>query len=88
MADFSDIFAVKLKADEALVMALRPEQAAKTLSVSLSFLQREIREGKLQIVKKGRGSRKTILITLAAINEYLKTSEPANDSEVDLDLNE
>jgi excisionase family DNA binding protein len=70
-----EIVAFKLKPDEALKMTLRPEQAAETLGVSLAFLNKEIRRGKIKVVKKGRGLRKVILITIAAINEYLQSSE-------------
>ena len=71
----AEIIALKLKADEILTLALRPEQAAEALNVSLPFLQREIRRGNIKVVRKGAGRRKAVLITIAALTKYLETSE-------------
>lgn len=79
----AEIFAVKLRLDESLKIALRPEQAADALSVSLTFLKKEIQEGKIEVVRKGRGSRRTTLITLASIAAYLEHNENDKDLEVE-----
>jgi excisionase family DNA binding protein len=77
----SEIVAVKLKADETLKLALRPEQAADALSVSVPFLKEQIRSGKLKVVRKGRGARKAVLIPMSAIVAYLENSDADSDAE-------
>ena len=71
----NEIVAVKLVPGENVKLALRPDEAAKALSVSLPFLKGEIRRGAINTVRKGRGARKAILIPIWALIDYLKTSE-------------
>lgn len=76
----AEVVAIKLRSDETLKLALRPEQAAEALSVSLPFLKSEIHRGRLQVVRKGRGARKAVLIPIWAIVAYLECSDAVANS--------
>jgi len=76
-----EVFAVRIKAEEKLMLALRPDQAAEALNVSSSFLWTEIKAKRIAVVRKGRGPKKIVLLTLEAIMEYLKRSDEDDANE-------
>jgi len=69
--------------DADLVLALRPDKAAKAIDVSEPFVREEIKRGKLKAVRKGRGKKQVVLVPVDAIREYLKTSEANDDNKAE-----
>ncbi|MGE0131859.1 MAG: hypothetical protein AB7U82_27565 [Blastocatellales bacterium] len=69
------ILIAKLKADESLVLALRPEQAAASIGVSLPFLKQEMKAGKIKGVRKGRGLKKVVLVPVKELVAYLDSGD-------------
>lgn len=84
----SDVIAVKLQSNEKVVLALRPEQAAESIGVSVVFLKSAIQRGDIKTVRKGRGYKKVVLVPVASLVDYLNSGNDPTDEKPGDDADE